>query len=117
MQTRPATQTHILTAAEFIAQGTTAAAILSIARWYRESDPATAAKIKDIAYDAVHGKPAERQTAIDDATCREKINYEEKTEQILDTYMTTFLEKEQDLIERVTTSQKTAEENARKILG
>ena len=71
----------------------------------------------DIAYDAVHGKPAERQTAIDDATCREKINYEEKTEQILDTYMTTFLEKEQDLIERVTTSQKTAEENARKILS
>lgn len=43
-------QTHILTADEFIAQGTTAA-ILSIARWYRESDPATAAKIKDIAYD------------------------------------------------------------------
>ena len=43
--------THILTADEFIAQGTTAAAILSIARWYRVSDPATAAKIKDIAYD------------------------------------------------------------------
>ncbi|MCV9907065.1 hypothetical protein OIV19_05450 [Brucella sp. HL-2] len=44
-------QTHILTADEFIAQGTSVAAILSIARWYRESDPATAAKLKDIAYD------------------------------------------------------------------
>lgn len=44
-------QTHILTADEFIAQGTTVSAILSIARWYRESDPATCAKIKDIAYD------------------------------------------------------------------
>ncbi|MFC7067403.1 hypothetical protein [Brucella rhizosphaerae] len=42
---------HILTAAEFIAQGTTVAAIFSIARWYRVSDPATAAKIKDIAYE------------------------------------------------------------------
>lgn len=71
----------------------------------------------DIAYDAVHGKPAERQTAIDDAACREKINYEEKTEQILDTYMTTFLEKEQDFIEQVTTANKAAEENARKILS
>ncbi|MBC8719262.1 hypothetical protein [Ochrobactrum sp. Marseille-Q0166] len=43
--------THILTADEFIAQGTTVAAILSIARWYRVSDPATAATIKDISYD------------------------------------------------------------------
>ena len=51
MQTRPATQTHILTAEEFIAEGTTAAAIFSIARWYRESDPTTSATIKDIAYD------------------------------------------------------------------
>ena len=71
----------------------------------------------DIAYDAVHGKPAERQTAIDDAACREKINYEEKTEQILDTYMTKFLEKEQDFIEQVTTANKAAEENAQKILS
>ena len=71
----------------------------------------------DIAYDAVHGKPAERQTAIDDAACREKINYEEKTEQILDTYMTTFLEKEQDFIEQVTAANKAAEENAQKILS
>lgn len=71
----------------------------------------------DIAYDAVHGKPAEKQTAIDDAACREKINYEEKTEQILDTYMTTFLEKEQDFIEQVTTANKAAEENAQKILS
>ena len=51
MQTRLATQTHILNADEFIAQGTTAAAIFSIARWYRESDPAKSATIKDIAYD------------------------------------------------------------------
>lgn len=51
MQTRPAALTHILTSDEFIAQGTTAAAIFSIARWYRESDPATSATIKDIAYD------------------------------------------------------------------
>ena len=71
----------------------------------------------DIAYDAVHGKPAERQTAIDDAVCREKINYEEKTEQILDTYMTKFLEKEQDFIEQVTTANKAAEENTQKILS
>ena len=71
----------------------------------------------DIAYDAVHGKPAEQQTAIDDAACREKINYEEKTEQILDTYMTTFLEKEQDFIEQVTAANKAAEENAQKILS
>ena len=71
----------------------------------------------DIAYDAVHGKPAERQTAIDDAACREKINYEEKTEQILDTYMTKFLEKEQDFIEQVTTANKAAEENTQKILS
>ena len=71
----------------------------------------------DIAYDAVRGKPTEQQTAIDDATCRERINYEEKTEQVLDAYMTTFLEKEQGLIEQVTTAKKTAEENARKILS
>ncbi|WP_303950716.1 chromosome partitioning protein ParA [Rothia mucilaginosa] len=71
----------------------------------------------DIAYDAVRGTPAEQQTAIDDATCREKINFEEKTGQVLDAYMTTFLEKEQGLIEQVTTAKKTAEENARKILS
>lgn len=45
------TPRDILTADEFIAQGIAAAAILSIACWYRVSDPATAAKIKDIAYD------------------------------------------------------------------
>ena len=71
----------------------------------------------DIAYDAVRGTPTEQQTAIDDATCREKINFEEKTGQVLDAYMTTFLEKEQGLIEQVTTAKKTAEENARKTLG
>ncbi|GLU26668.1 hypothetical protein [Brucella sp. NBRC 12950] len=59
MQTRTATLPHILTADEFIAQGTTAAAILSLARWYRVGDPATAAKIKDIAYE-VSGKTGEQ---------------------------------------------------------
>ena len=71
----------------------------------------------DIAYEAVRGTPTEQQTAIDDATCREKNNYEEKTGQVLDAYMITFLEKEQGLIEQVTTAKKTAEENARKILS
>ena len=45
------TARHILTADEFIAQGTTAAAVFSIARWYRVSDPAIAATVKDIAYE------------------------------------------------------------------
>ena len=51
-----------------------------------------------------------------DATCREKVNYEGRLNDLLNAYMTTFLEDNQALIERITQAKKNAEENAPKIL-
>ena len=56
------------------------------------------------------------QTALWDAECREKVKFEERTEEILDAYMTTFLNDHQPLLERIAQAKKNAEENAPKIL-
>ncbi|MDO5750559.1 MAG: hypothetical protein Q4P78_05080 [Rothia sp. (in: high G+C Gram-positive bacteria)] len=51
-----------------------------------------------------------------DATCREQVNYEDRVMELLNAYMTSFLEDNQALIERITQAKKNAEENAPKIL-
>ena len=51
-----------------------------------------------------------------DATCREQVNYEDRVMELLNSYMTSFLENNQALIERITQAKKNAEENAPKIL-
>jgi hypothetical protein len=57
------------------------------------------------------------ELAINDATCREATGLDAEQRKIAIAYLSSFLEKEQGLIEQVTTSQKTAEENAQKILN
>ena len=54
--------------------------------------------------------------SIKDATCREQVNYEGRLNDLLNAYMTSFLEDNQALIERITQAKKNAEENAPKIL-
>lgn len=57
------------------------------------------------------------ELAINDATCREATGLDAEQRKIAIAYLSSFLEKEQGLIEQVTTIKKTAEENARKILS
>lgn len=57
------------------------------------------------------------ELAINDATCREATGLDAEQRKMAIAYLSSFLEKEQGLIEQVTTIKKTAEENARKILS
>ncbi len=57
------------------------------------------------------------ELAINDATCREATGLDAEQRKMAIAYLSSFLEKEQGLIEQVTTAKKTAEENARKILS
>ena len=57
------------------------------------------------------------ELAINDATCREATGLDTEQRKMAIAYLSSFLEKEQGLIEQVTTAKKTAEENARKILS
>ena len=57
------------------------------------------------------------QMAVADAQCREQVNYEEKTREILNSYLTTFLAENEGLIDQLTEAKKTAEQNAPEILA
>ncbi|MDO5749683.1 MAG: hypothetical protein Q4P78_00570 [Rothia sp. (in: high G+C Gram-positive bacteria)] len=65
---------------------------------------------------SVANKPESQEVAIADATCRDQVRFEERTEEILDAYMTTFLNDNQALLERVAQAKKNAEANAPNIL-
>ena len=54
--------------------------------------------------------------ALKDSTCREETDYESKVNELLDAYMTTFLNDNQALIERVATAKQAVEERAPQIL-
>ena len=53
---------------------------------------------------------------IADASCREKVQFEEHLNHVMNGYMTTFLEQNQALMERVAQAKANAEHNASKIL-
>lgn len=57
------------------------------------------------------------ETAVADAQCREKINYENRLTSITNGYLTAFLNDQQNLIQQITDAKKTAEINAPKILS
>ena len=65
---------------------------------------------------SVVNKSEAYEVAVADATCREQVRFEERTEELLDAYMTTFLNDNQALLERVAQAKKNAEANAPKIL-
>ena len=65
---------------------------------------------------SVANKSEAHEVAVADATCREQVRFEERTEELLDAYMTTFLNDNQALLERVAQVKKNAEANAPKIL-
>ena len=73
--------------------------------------PSPSAAIVDVV-----GKSEAHEVAVADATCREQVRFEERTEEILDAYMTTFLNDNQALLERVAQAKKNAEANAPKLL-
>lgn len=57
------------------------------------------------------------QLAIYDAKCRQKVNYEEITEDILNAYLTTFLTDNEGVIDQLTQAKRIAEKNAPEILS
>ncbi|MDO5750476.1 MAG: hypothetical protein Q4P78_04630 [Rothia sp. (in: high G+C Gram-positive bacteria)] len=64
-----------------------------------------------------YNTPEAQEVAIADALCREQIRYEERISEGLDVYMTTFLQDNPALIERVSQARKNAEQNAPKMLN
>lgn len=57
------------------------------------------------------------QLAIYDAQCRQQVNFEEVTTDILNAYLTTFLADNEGVIDQLTQAKQTAEKNAPEILG
>ncbi|WP_143539044.1 hypothetical protein [Rothia nasimurium] len=57
------------------------------------------------------------QLAMYDAQCRQEVNYEEVTTEILNAYLTTFLTDNEGIIDQLTQAKQTAEKNAPEILG
>ena len=53
-----------------------------------------------------------QELAIQDASCRENVMYEEKYTAVINSYLTTFFEKEQGLLENVAQARKNAENKA-----
>lgn len=57
------------------------------------------------------------QLAIYDAQCRQEVNYEKVTQEVLNAYLTTFLADQEGVIDQLTQAKQTAEKNAPAILG
>lgn len=60
---------------------------------------------------------ADKNVAISDAQCRVKVDYDATVRNTTNAYLTTFLKDKQEILDKVATAKKAAEENAPKILG
>lgn len=60
---------------------------------------------------------ADKDVAIADAQCRVKVDFDATVRNTTNAYLTTFLKDKQEILDKVATAKKAAEENAPKILG
>ena len=67
--------------------------------------------------DAENGKADEIKTAVADATCRASTDYESKYDDLIDRYITGFMEKYEPQLSEVEAIRADSEERAREILG